>query len=80
MGRGCSKPFQLHVVTKSDVGLDAPYVVGVFTDSIRAVEACTGAGRFLITRLDPNRVYPRGSLLDCALIDNITTGSLKVRT
>jgi hypothetical protein len=72
------EPFQFHVVTKSDVGLDAPYVVGVFTNAAKARNACIGAGRFIISRCDPNRLYPRGTLLDCALIDNVTTGSLKV--
>ncbi len=72
------RPFQLHVVTKSDVGLDAPYVVGVFTNAAKAEAACTGAGRFVIARCDPNRVYPRGTLLDCYVLENVTTGSLKV--
>lgn len=73
-----AKPFQLHVVTKSDVGVDAPYVIGVFTDAVKAGQACKGPGRFIIHRCDANRVYPRGSLLDCAVIEQITAASLKV--
>lgn len=78
MAGRCSRPYQLHVVTKSDVGLGAPYVVGVFTDAAKALNACSGPGRYLIARCDPNRVYPRGSLLDCHLVDVATTDSLKV--
>lgn len=71
---------KVHIVTKSDVGVGAPYVIGAFFNSIDAANACKGPGTFTIYRVDPNRVYPRGTLLDCAVIDNATAGSLKTLT
>jgi hypothetical protein len=79
MGRLPDRSVKLHVVTKSDDGVGAPYVIGVFTNRVMAENACKGVGRFIIHDLDPNRVYPRGTLLDCTLIDNITSGSVAAR-
>lgn len=67
-----------HIVTKSDDGVGAPYVIGLFTQVEMAESACKGAGRFIIHSVDPNRVYPRGTLLDCRLIDNLTAASVRL--
>lgn len=67
------------VVTKEDVGVGAPYVIGVFFNPVLAAAACTGPGRFVLHEVDPNRVYPRGTLLDCRLIDNVTAASIAVK-
>lgn len=70
-------PTKLHIVTKSDVGLGAPYVIGVFHAIEIAEAACVGPGSFMILTADLDRVYPRGKLLDAVAITNVTTGSLK---
>ncbi len=68
------------VVTKADAGMGlAAYIIGVFFNEPAALAACVGPGTFTVLKMDPNRVYPRGTLLDCVMIDNITTGSLRTR-
>lgn len=74
------KGFQakLYVVTKSDLGVRAPFVIGAFTCPSKARAACVGIGSFTIMHCDPNRVYPQGSLLDIEVIENLALGAHKV--
>lgn len=68
---------KLHIVTKSDVDMGAPYVIGVFTDHGLAVDACRGPGTFAIHSVDPDRAYRRGSMLDVEVIENVTASSVR---
>lgn len=77
MRKGPHERPKVHVVTKSDVGMrGASYVVGVFFNSIDANKACVGPGTFTVHNIDPSRVYPRGTMLDVVVIDNVTAASI----
>jgi hypothetical protein len=67
----------LWVVTKSDTDMDAPYVIGVFTDRVLADAACIGPGTFHVAGCRENRIYRRGDLLDVTVVENVTTYSLR---
>jgi hypothetical protein len=69
---------KFYVVTKSDIGMRVPFVVGSFTCETKARGACVGVGTFAIMHCDPNRVYPQGSLLDVEMIVNLPLGAHKV--
>lgn len=72
---------KVFIVTKTDVGLgNAGYVIGAFFKHHLAVDACVGPGTFTIMKVDPNRAYKRGAMLDCETIDNVTAASIAVRS
>ncbi len=75
-----AKGFQakIYVVTKSDLDVRALFVIGVFTCPDKARKACAGVGTFTIMHCDPNRVYPRGTLLDVEVIVNLPLGAHNV--
>lgn len=54
----------LWIVSKSPVGSRAQELIGAFTDEGKAAGACVGPGVYTISRMDADRVYPIGSLLD----------------
>ena len=62
--------FKFWVVMKSPTGLaGANALLGCFVDDRKARAACVGAGRFTIFKVDPNRAYQPGTLLDVEIID-----------
>jgi len=69
---------KIRVVTKSDVGVGAPRVVGVFFHRFEADKVCTGAGRFHVHECQPGRAYRPGELLDVEVIEVMTMDSMSV--
>lgn len=54
----------LWVVHKSPVGLNASELLGVFTDEAKAASVCIGVGTYYVAKVQPDRHYQIGSLLD----------------
>lgn len=55
----------LYVVQKSPLGLPgAMELVGAFSSEPLAAGACLGVGTYYITKLEPDRAYKIGTLLD----------------
>jgi hypothetical protein len=69
----------LYVVTKSPVGISAQELIGVFTDETKAAGACVGAGTYYVARVEPDRLYKIGTLLDVEVRVVTSVEALKVR-
>lgn len=67
------------VVQKSPVGVDAQELIGVFTGYERAVDACSGVGTYYVAKLEPDRAYKIGTLLDVEVRVVTSVGAMSVR-
>lgn len=63
-------------VLKSDVGVDVPYLIGVFDSIELARRACSGVGTYFLITAELNCVYPPGRMHDVEVIDRVSSLSI----
>lgn len=72
---------RLHLLTKCPVGLEAPIVVGCFTDRELARKQINGPGTWTIFSVEANKPYAEGNLLDVETMivtDPVALGTIPV--